>query len=294
MKITFENIEYPETIIYIHYFCNLMSILVKYDNIIFYNSILRNWFVPCIHYKVNPISPSSVSKLLDIFGYVELPEVINIWFKYDDHQEQNGKYELYHITNYIVSNGNKIGLSCTDDRILTKFQRIYRKIQLENDIREIQLNVIIYGSYVRDEISFDIDNLYVQYKNEVPVYDLFSKNIIDYLFCFQCSETIPKIVRKIIEKRQIIIYSTPSKFLDIIPNLLVEGYTFNRQVPIKEIKVGLDLCPICYDLENEDMYSCRLQCDHEFHLQCLTKWWKSSCRDGFIYCPYCKHEYNIN
>lgn len=291
MKITFENIEYPETVLYIHYFCNLMSILVRYNNIIFYDSILRNWFVPCIQYRLKPTSPSSVSKLLNIVGNIELPEIINIWFKYDDYQHENG---IYDITNYIVSSGNKFGLSCTDDRILSRMQRIYRKLQLENDIRVIRLNIIIYGSYTRDELSSDIDNLYVQYKNGKPRYDLFSKNIIDYLFCFRCSETIPKIVQKIIDKRQINLYSTPSIYLDIIPKLLLEGYTFNKQVPIKEIKVGIELCPICYDIENDTIYSCILQCNHEFHLQCLTKWWKISCRDGIIYCPYCKYAYDIN
>ena len=46
------------------------------------------------------------------------------------------------------------------------------------------------------------------------------------------------------------------------------------------------MCSICYGEGNE--YTITISCGHDFHINCLTKWWET--KDGYANCPMCRRE----
>lgn len=77
---------------------------------------------------------------------------------------------------------------------------------------------------------------------------------------------------------------TNINIIDFVPELLysISENIINNYSPISIENIHDNSCSIC--LENNNLEnSISLPCKHNFHKDCITKWFKKS-----IYCPYCK------
>ena len=95
--------------------------------------------------------------------------------------------------------------------------------------------------------------------------------------------------------------------------LVLRCYSRNYNYDIEDLKNFLLACPtspagsgktgktciICLEQMQEADPSCKLQCEHEFHPECLFAWWKSKTgryeglgrQDPVVRCPTCRQKH---
>ena len=68
----------------------------------------------------------------------------------------------------------------------------------------------------------------------------------------------------------------------------------NDEAAVKTTDDAAKTCCICLDTFDEETSSIRLNCDHEFHTECITKWQQGSTGDTNEKCPLCRRSITLD
>lgn len=99
--------------------------------------------------------------------------------------------------------------------------------------------------------------------------------VFDYIFDFRIFKTIFNFVFGLL---LVLLFYTLFIYLKIYELI---GFCYTQYNRYKKIHVHRDICAICMDELNNDNYV-KLQCNHEFHKQCIDSWFRIK-----LTCPNC-------
>lgn len=300
-----DNIHNPEILLKIFHFCHFLKIIVN-NRIILFGSIVRDWLIPCYYYDLNPFRVESFNSLLDETGEeLYIPEQVDIWLKSTNSWLNRDLDEMVHKfknSGYNVTTTDKI----TQNEY--EIQMIYLEALFGKNHNFL---VKVYETSKFLSVDFDVNNLMFKCDKEygLSTISLLSKsslnNNIGFGFARSKSYMITDIIKNIISKKSLLLIKvelndkmTRNYFLQRVEKIYEKNFTIINYTNFETTNTDLvECCSICQNEKLEvESINIKLKCTHQFHMNCLFKYWVlsgNSNSDSQVKCPNCRANYSL-
>jgi hypothetical protein len=287
-------------------FLHVLKILV-YNPIILFGSVIRNWLIPCYYHDLNPFQYTSILEILDKdYEIVHIPNEIDIWIK-------GPKWRNIQVIDNCIFKLRNAGYRVKILYKTNKNNYDIRFVSCESEFGEnINFMLKFYETNCFQSVDFDVNNICIKCNEENGLDTIkiistngIKKDLNGFGYVRNKVSFISKAIINILNKNCELIcledhrIITRNYLLERIEKMISNGYTIENYPIIETTEEMKDACSICLE-QNSGPTILKLLCNHEFHMKCLFKYWKTNQHnqdDPFespnVRCPNCRREYAL-